>query len=149
MASRTLSTAVSLTVAAVSLVALSTGSANAASCGESTSINVSSSLLKSQSVWTDTDHGWRQVTVELRQAGIFGGSVKDRSYAQMKGHRSGDLTWVDRSGDGGSTWAQCGLGNRAKSPAYKHRYMTMRACMAVWKSGVSKTYCTYWHYDAD
>lgn len=93
----------------------------------------------------DTDAGRRTVTVRL-----INGRVFDESHATItSGYKSGDLVWVDRSYNGGSTWSQCGPFKSPTTNELKNLKNWMRACMATKKNGVSNSFCTSWYYDAD
>ncbi|WP_033383058.1 hypothetical protein [Kibdelosporangium aridum] len=85
--------------------------------------------------------GGRTVTVKLVNQ-----RVSDHSFARITlNYRSGDLTWVDRSYDGGRTWTQCGPFNRAYSNDLSNLNNWMRACARF--NGHS--FCTGWYRDTD
>lgn len=70
--------------------------------------------------------------------------LSDHSFAAFRsGYRAGDLSWVDRSYDGGATWTQCGPFSSRFSNDLNNFHNWMRACVRF--SGSS--FCTAWHYD--
>jgi hypothetical protein len=72
--------------------------------------------------------------------------LSDHSFSAVRsGYRSGDQTWVDRSYDGGSTWAQCGPFNSQFSNDLSNLGNWMRACVRF--NGAS--FCTGWYLDND